>query len=429
MSPGLLVLLGGIVVTGAAWLLDRRRRAYTDRATTPAAAVFAGRNEVKGRAWAEAPLTAHRTQLATVWWDYQLEEERTHTRTVTSTDSKGNTQSRTETYQQWHDIDARSGALPSFEVVDATGSVTVRLAGARVVPREVHRDVFKDTRDDRGFLGKLFDNRTGRYRETERAVVTGDTLFVVGEAQLDAETATPVLAGGPLVSTRSEASHTGRLGAAVVVLVLVAAGALGMGTALALAGPTDPSPVEVAVAVAVPALALLVAWTVTTYNRLHLMAQSIRRAWSLIDVQLARRHDLVPALARAVAAHAAHERSVLEAVTLGRWEAGEDRHAPELSREASQQTAALQQVLARAEAYPQLAADASFQQLQRTLADTESRIAASRTFYNDTLTLLRTLAHSFPAVLVARFLQLEQHELLAADGFERTVPAIEHTFT
>lgn len=423
---GMAALAVGIAAALGAWLVDRRRRTYTDLPTTPAAAVFAGRNEVEGRAWAPDPLTAHRTRTPSIWWHYRLEEERTHTRTVTRTDSDGHTSSHTETYEQWHEVDEQGDALAEFEVVDETGSVPVRLAGAHVEPRELHQEVFRPE-DDRGFLGKLFDNRTGRYRETETAIAIGDELFVAGDALLDEASATPVIAGDPLVSTRSEESHTGWLGAGAVVLALIATAGSAVGVAF-LVARDDPGPRSIAVGIATPLLGLVGAWAATTYNRLHLLAQSIGRAWSLIGVQLQRRHDLVPSLAAAVTAHAAHERSLLEAVTLLRWDGAATQDPRALSGEAVQQTAQLKEVLGRAEAYPELTADESFLRLQRELADTEGRIAGSRTFYNDTLTLLRDRSQSFPAVLVARLLDLGSRELIPADGFERTVPAVERRF-
>src|SRR5262249_12252899 len=142
------------------------------------------------------------------------------------------------------------------------------------------------------------------------------------------------------------------------------------------------------------------------------LAESVERAWTLIDVQLQRRHDLIPALARTVAAHAEHEREVLERVAQARASALDGESAAQLSREAGAQTAQLKQILGVAEAHPQLGADASFLGLQRALSDTEGRIAGSRTFYNDTLLLLRNRTQSFPGVLVARRLGIADHELL-----------------
>jgi hypothetical protein len=415
----------------AAWIVDRRRRSYADLPTSPAAAVFAGRNEVKGRAWAAAPLTTHRARRPTVWWDYTLEEEREHTRTVSSTDSQGNSQTRTERYKQWHTIDTRSGALDTFEVVDDTGSVPVRLAAAKVVPRQVHRREFREEDDDGGILAslaKMFDSRTGRYRETERAIEIGDQLFVVGEAVLDEATSVPVLGGKVLVSTRSETSHVSWLVFAVLALVVVAVGAATAASGLLLDEETPADPTAWLPGLAVAALVLALAWGLTIHNRLRLVSSGVDRAWSLIDVQLQRRHDLVPPLVQVVAGYAAHERELLDAVTAGRWSAGEATESEQLSGAAAEQTAGLNQVLAVAEKYPELKADALFLALQGQLADCENRIAASRTFYNDTLTLLRDRGRSFPGVLVARRLPMTHRDLIAAEGFERTVPSVERAF-
>jgi LemA protein len=145
-------------------------------------------------------------------------------------------------------------------------------------------------------------------------------------------------------------------------------------------------------------------------------------------VQLQRRHDLVPALVQVVAGYAAHERATLDAVTAGRRSAGQATAPAELSGEAASQSANLTQVLAIAEKYPELRADQGFLRLQEQLADCENRIAASRTFYNDTLTLLRDRSRSFPGLLVAGRLPLTHKELIGAEGFERTVPSIERSF-
>jgi hypothetical protein len=421
----------GALVGLAAWLVDRQRRAYADLATTPAAAVFAGRNEVKGRAWAAEPLVTHRSATPSIWWTYTLEEERRHTRTVTSRDSQGNTHTRVERYNQWHEIDRKDGQLPWCEVVDDTGSVPVRLEGAQVETRSVLDDTYEDG-EGRGFLDSLFSNKTGRYREREKAIAIGDVLFVVGRAELDEATCVPVLGSDVLVSTRSEESRTFWLGVGVGVLTLLAAAGIIVGGAQMLAPERPERPTAWLPGVAAAVVLLTIAWSVTLYNRLRLLAESTERAWTLVDVQLQRRHDLIPSLAKAVAAHAAHEATVLQQLAQARAGAsgngGEAQHAAELSGEATEQTTRLRQILGLAEAHPELTADASFLELQRTLADTESRIAGSRTFYNDTLLLLRNQMTRFPGVLVASRLRLAHREPIGAEGFERTVPEVERTF-
>jgi LemA protein len=429
MEPGAAGIVA-VVLAVVTWAVDRRRRRYVDLPTTPAAAVFAGRNEVKGRAWTSTPLLSHRTQTPSVWWDFCEEEERVHTRTVTQSDGRGGTTTRTETTTEWHEIDRRSGSVPTVDVVDDTGSVPVRLERANVVPRQVLREVTRRTAEG-GLLKRMLTqgNRTGRYRETERVVAVGDALYVVGDAELDEATCVPVIGGRALLSTRSEQSHTGWLAVAVVALLVLTVAAVTAAVAL-LVEPDDPGrPVAWGLGLGASALVLLVAWGIVLHNRLRSLAQGIDRAWSLTDVQLQRRHDLVPALARVVAAHATHERDVTTSVVEGRWQAGRAHTGEQLSAEAAEQTGALRQLLAVAEAYPALTADQSFERLQAELADTETRIAASRTFYNDSVTLLRDRAHSFPGVLVAALVKPEHRDLIPAAGFERTVPQVEVAFS
>lgn len=411
------------------WGLDRRRRKYADRAVTPAAALFAGLNLVRGRGWSEQPLAAHRTGIPSLWWEYVVEEERRQTRTVS--DGKGGT--RVETTTNWHTIETRRDLVPQIEVVDDTGSALVRLEGASVVPEQVHSQIF--TRNDMtSFLGRLLrsgNGATGRYRETERVLRYGADLFVVGECELDESRLVPVVAKKVMVSTRTVESHVRWLTVGVVSLLLATMVALTLGIA-SLIQPGDlGNPAGLAPGVAASLVLLAVAWGIVTYNRLKMVAESADRAWSLVDVQLRRRHDLIPALQQCVAAHAAHEQSTQVSLAQARaavGAAGPSDEATALSDEAELQTQVLRQLVALAEAYPQLTADASFARLQRELADTEDRIAASRSFYNDSLTILKNRCAKFPDLLIANRIRLDHRELIEARGFERTVPPVRHAF-
>lgn len=419
------IWVGAVVAAGVAWAVDRRRRRFADLPTTPAAAVFAGRNEVVGRAWAPHPTVSHRARVPSVWWVYVHEEERRHTRQVTTTDSKGNTSSRTETYMQWHEIDRRAHHLPELEVVDETGSAVVRLDGAKVVPRELHSGIYDGEREG-GFLARMFDDRTGRYRETETGIAVGDRLFVVGETRLDETRLVPVLHDEVLVSTRSESSHRSWLGAAAAAALLAATGLTTVAIARTIAPDEPGRPTAWLPGVGVVALALALAWGSTTYNRLRLVAQGVDRAWSLIDVQLRRRHDLIPALAEVVRAHAEHEATLLAATADARRAGPPARldTAAAVEAESDQQTTDLRPILAIAESHPQLTADDAYLSLVARLSDTEDRIAGSRTFYNDSLTLLADRRERFPDSLIARRLPLPHRELLRAECFERTVPPV-----
>lgn len=160
------------------------------------------------------------------------------------------------------------------------------------------------------------------------------------------------------------------------------------------------------------ALAVLVAWL---FNRLVRLRNQVRVAWSDVDVQLQRRHDLVPLLARAVKAYATHESGLLEQV------AGERRAALAANslaaREASE--AALGQSLTRlvalGESYPDLKASENFSQLSRQLVDTEDLIQHARRFYNGSVREYDTALERFPALLVARALGFQPAGFFAAD--------------
>jgi LemA protein len=152
-------------------------------------------------------------------------------------------------------------------------------------------------------------------------------------------------------------------------------------------------------AIGIPALIII--WGIYVFNRMVALRNRIESAWSQIDVQLKRRHDLIPNLVEAVKGYAAHERETFEAVTKARQagiEAGalKDREAAE-----NMITQTLRQLLAVAEAYPQLRASENFMMLQEELAGTEGKIAYARQFYNDQVMMYHTLIQSFPANIIA----------------------------
>ncbi len=151
-------------------------------------------------------------------------------------------------------------------------------------------------------------------------------------------------------------------------------------------------------------VALLIGvWGVLTYNRLRALQYACDDAWSLVDVQLQRRADLVPNLVRVVEAYAAHERAVFAEVAGARARAA-SLHDPtrELAAAEGRLGAAIGRTVALGESYPELRAAESFLQLQRTLAEVESQIAASREIYNGNVAAYRDLIQQVPSAWVAR---------------------------
>jgi LemA protein len=147
------------------------------------------------------------------------------------------------------------------------------------------------------------------------------------------------------------------------------------------------------------ALALLAG--VLLYNRLVSLRNRVDNGWSQIDVQLRRRYDLIPNLVESVKGYAAHEREVFEDVAVARTRGMAADTVGDQAKAEDQVTRGLRQLLAVAEAYPQLKANQNFLALQEELTATESKIAYARQFYNDQVMRLNTLTQSFPSNLIA----------------------------
>ena len=161
-------------------------------------------------------------------------------------------------------------------------------------------------------------------------------------------------------------------------------------------------------------------WGVATYNGFVRLRNLVQEAWRQIDVELHRRHDLIPNLVEAVKGYAAHERAVFEEVTAARAAAAAPGSSPaEQAAQENQLTAALGRLFAVAEAYPQLRASENFMALQAELTNTEDRIAAGRRFYNANVRQLNTKVETFPPNVIARWFGFTR-----AEYFETEDPAV-----
>jgi LemA protein len=149
-------------------------------------------------------------------------------------------------------------------------------------------------------------------------------------------------------------------------------------------------------------LALAGVAAVWIYNRLVRDRNQVLAAWSDIDVQLVRRHDLVPQLVNTVKAYAGYEKATLVAVTELRARSEAAQHLPGKAAVEAEIAEAVQQLLIVAEAYPDLKADQNFLQLQRDLVGIEDHIQYARRFYNGAVRILNTRIQTFPHLLIAR---------------------------
>lgn len=161
------------------------------------------------------------------------------------------------------------------------------------------------------------------------------------------------------------------------------------------------------------ALALF-AWAGFSFNRLVRLRNQVRSAWADIDVQLKRRHDLVPQLVTAVKAYAGHERATLESVTELRTRAVEVEGPQRLGQVESELEQALSRLFALREAYPDLKASDNFMELQRELVDVEDHLQFARRFYNGSVRDLNTTIQRVPDLVVARAFGFEEAEFFQA---------------
>jgi LemA protein len=170
------------------------------------------------------------------------------------------------------------------------------------------------------------------------------------------------------------------------------------------------------------AIALLVLAGIVIFNRLVAERNQMRAAWSDIDVQLMRRHDLTPQLVTAVKAYAAHERGTLETLTELRTRTRAAAALADRARLEDQLGAQIERLLALQESYPDLKANQNFLQLQRDLVAIEDHLQYARRYYNGAVRQLNTRIEHFPELIVARLAGFQRGEFFEASVQQRSAP-------
>ncbi len=172
-------------------------------------------------------------------------------------------------------------------------------------------------------------------------------------------------------------------------------------------------------------LLLILVYFIYVYNRLVTLRNLNQEGWSGIDVQLKQRANLIPNLIESVKGYMKHESSVLENVTTLRTQALASGNVQQRAETENQLTAALKQLFAVAENYPDLKASQNFMELQQTLTSIENQIQLARRYYNGTTRDLNITIQSFPSNIVANIFQFKPAEFFGiTDAAEREVPAV-----
>src|SRR5215468_5073358 len=172
-------------------------------------------------------------------------------------------------------------------------------------------------------------------------------------------------------------------------------------------------------------LAVVVAWGVWTYNRLIALRNQVQSAWKQIDVQLKRRHDLIPNLVAAVKGAMEFERDTLERVMAARNRAVAAPTVSESIAAEGELSRALRQLFAVVENYPTLRANESVLKFQEELTTTENQLGFARQFYNDVAMRFNTQQEVFPASVIANQFAFHRAEFFAAGEEDRSTPQVD----
>jgi hypothetical protein len=400
---------------------NKKRRLMEVLPTSRTQGVFIGTVELKGTAETEVPFTAYLCGLPCVLYSWNVSEHWSRTVTETYTDSEGKSQTRTRTESGSTTV-AEGGEMAPFYLQDDEGVILVHPEGAKTkTPR-----LFSETCTplDPLYYGKgpamSVAHSDHRRTFTEHGIVLHGRVFLTGRARERQDVVAPEIAaenGHPLLITTQTEEQVLK-GYAIAlwvwgVLGLVAAGVAGW--LLHEWGWIVYRWPGIFTGAGIYAAAWAVTWLWMVYNSLVDARNRVRQGWSLIDVQLKRRHDLLPQLLACLEGLRSHEQYLQTAVTAMRTQLsatppgvnGPDFHG-------------LARVLVGvAEKYPELKTSGAFLALQRQLVETEQRIALARAYYNDVVTGFNTRIQVFPDVLLAGLTSFKARPLLAAEDFER----------
>jgi len=185
---------------------------------------------------------------------------------------------------------------------------------------------------------------------------------------------------------------------------------------------TTGSVVLIIVLVLIAAVAL---FFIAIYNSLVGLRNQVKNAWSQIDVQLKRRHDLIPNLIETTKGYMQHERQTLEAVTQARAAASGAKGVVDIAKAETELTNVLTRFMAVAESYPDLKANQNFLALQEELTSTENKIAFARQAYNDAVLFLNNKVEMFPSNIVAVIFYFHKEQFFELeDAADKAVPKV-----
>ena len=393
----------------------RKRRLLDDTPVSKALGVFVGEVELEGACVLREPLVSYLAEKPCVCYSWSVSEHWRRARQETYTDDKGRTRTRT-VIDTGSDVVASGGESGGFYLQDETGYVWVDPRGADLETNLIfERDVDRDhpLYYEKG-PSDAVEGSTGERSFTEHGLVVGTPLFVRGRASerpdiVAAQIRHEDKADMFIITPRKEQDiSSGKASAYVLWNIVGAALGGGFGAAIMTRIRPDIVPFGMLLGVALYLVVLCAGWTWLVFNSIIGLRHRVLQAWSLIDIQLKRRADLIPPLVACVQGFRAHEASVQALVAALRAQA------------AGAAPSALAPMLAAVvERHPDLRALESFDELRRNLVETEDRIALARAYYNNIATFYNIRLERVPDRYVAGILDLRPEALFQAEGFER----------
>jgi hypothetical protein len=411
----------------------RRKRLIDNLPTSKTQGVFIGLVELKGAAECEQPLASYLAVAPCVYYSYDIEERWSRLVTETESDGRGGTRTVTRRESGWRSVASQIESVP-FYVKDDTGHVLVRPEGARIESAQVFNETC--TVADPLFYGKgppgLIIDSDGVRRFTENIIPLHAPLFIVGQARERQDVVAPEIAADPnaadfLVSVRSQEEVSGGLGWQIALFFLLGMAAAPGGHILCdLAGNQPSSLVSISIYLGEWLLYLglwTTGWIITVYNSLVELRRRVDQGWGQVEIQLKRRHDLIPNLIDTVKGYRDHEASTQQAVAAMRsqlsatapGQAGDDFHSVQ------------GQIQILKEAYPDLKANENFLALQQGLSDTEQRIALARSYFNSIATFYNTRLQVIPDRFLAALGAMKPRDLMTANDFQRAEIKVDFT--
>ena len=410
---------------------NRRRRLVDDMPTSKTTGVFIGLVELKGTAENEQPLTSFLAATNCVHYKWTVDEHWSRTVTESYTDAEGKSQTRTRHESGCTKVAGGGGSIP-FYLQDDCGSVLIRPNGAKLELTTIFFETCSP--NDPLYYGKgpahAVANSDHRRTFSEEAIELHAPVFVVGRARERSDVVAAEIAADPaapmfLISTRSEKEISSGFGSGfwgwgIFGLLLV----VGVGAFADAELPSSAAPEERCLCYLTPALVYFAAaalgWVWMVYNSVVSLRNRVRQGWSQVEVQLKRRHDLIPALVSVVTGLRDHESTVqTELAALRAQMTATPPGVAGPDYQACTRTAVI-----LAERYPELTAQDSFLNLQQNLVDTEQRIALARGYFNEIATHYNTRLEVVPDRFVAALAGLRPESLMAANDFERAPVAV-----